>query len=325
MEYNIINQYIAFLTREYGNYFKILLDNKYQKDLCAKFIEKYITVRYYNETNYKREKDIINRLNKELIDVFKENVTEENEDMLKNMVALFGYIAYFDDVCDVEDISGLIDTLTEDTDIKLELDTDVKKKLNDWYINLKKGKEKFNDTIISKDFQVIEKRVYRKLFEFVLEHNIKISNLYSEFAIYKAYNSGIIAEDKLFVTYILGSLIVLNNAINLDFSRHYMVDLASSLFNKEKKIVRLFNILNNPLAKKMISVRISYTDYIKNKERVNEFITDGYSFGIVIDNRYSGNIDELMLFPYIFVSEENEYYEAILKEKEFLKAKIIKL
>ena len=324
MEYNIINQYMNFLAREYGNYFKILLGNKYQKDMCTKFIEKYIAVRYYNETNYKKEKDIINRLNKELIDVFKENATEENEDTLKNMVALFGYIAYFDDICEVDDISGLIDTLIEDEDIKITHEEDTKKQLSEWYINLKKGKEKFNDTIISKDFQVIERRVYRKLFEFILEHNVKISNLYSEFAIFKAYNSGIIAEDKLFVTYILGSLIILNNAINLDFSRHYMVDLASSLFNKEKKIVRLFNVLNNPLTKKMVSVRITYSDYIKNKERVNQFISDGYSFGIVIDNHYSGNIDELMLFPYIFVNDENEYYESILKEKEYIKSKIIK-
>ena len=61
MEYNIINQYTNFLTREFGNYFKIMLSNKYQKDLCNKFIERYIAVRYYNETNYKKEKDIINR------------------------------------------------------------------------------------------------------------------------------------------------------------------------------------------------------------------------------------------------------------------------
>lgn len=325
MEYNIIKQYMDFLIREFGNYFKIMLGNNYQKDLCNKFIERYIAVRYYNETNYKKEKDIINRLNKELIDVFKENVDEDNEDTLKNMVALFGYIAYFDDICGVDDISGVIDTLIEDTDIKLERDDSVKKKLRDWYLNLKKGKEKFNDTLVSKDFQIIEKRVYRKLFEFILEHNVKISNLYSEFAIYKAYNSGMIAEDKLFVTYILGSLVVLNNAINLDFSRHYMVDLASSLFNKEKKIVRLFNILNSPLAKKMFSVRISYTDYIKNKDRVNEFISDGYSFGIVIDSHYNGNLDELMLFPYIFIDDENEYYDSIIKEKEYIKAKIIKL
>ena len=325
MEYNIINQYMNFLTKEYNDYFKILLGDKYSKDVTLKFIDRYIIVRYYNETNYKKEKDIINRLNKELIDVFKENVNDENEDMLKNIVALFGYVAYFDDICVIDDISGLIDTLVDDEDIKIEHDDEVKKKLKDWYIGLKKGKEKFNDTIVSKDFQIIEKRVYRKLFEFVLEHNVKISNLYSEFAIFKAYNSGMIAEDKLFVTYILGSLVVLNNAINLDFSRHYMVDLASSLFNKEKKIVRLFNILNSPLAKKMISVRISYTDYIKNKEKVNDFITDGYSFGIVIDNHYNGNLDELMLFPYIFVSEDNEYYDSIIKEKEYIKAKIIKL
>ena len=325
MEYNIINQYINFLTREYSNFFKIILGSKYQKDCSTSLISRYINVRYYNETNYSREKDIINRVNKELVDVFKELVSSDNEDTLKNMVALFGYIVYFDDICDTLDISKLIDMLVDDEDIKISHDDEIKKRLKNWYINLKKGKEKFNNGIVSREFQLLENRIYRKLFQLDLHHNIKISNLYSEFAINKAYNSGVVNEDKLFITYILGSLLVLNNAINLDFSRHYMVDMDSNLFNKDKKIARLLNIINNPLAKKMMHIRISYTDYIKNKEKVNNFISDGYSFGIVIDNSFDGSVDELVLFPYIFISEDNEYYDMLIRKKEYIRSKIIKL
>lgn len=325
MEYNIINEYVDFLMRQYNGFFKIVLGEKYLKRLCDPFLEKYISVRYYNETSYNREKDIINRLNKELIDVFDEIVDDDNEDTLKNIVALFGYIVYFDDIYVVDDINELINTLVDDQDIHIDHDENIKKDLKSWYVNLVKLKTKFNDTLVTKEFEIIEKRLYRKIYQLVLEHNVKISNLYSEFAIFKAYNSGIINEDKSFITYILGSLLVLNNAINLDFSRHYVVSFPSSLYLKERKMSRLLNVINNPLAKKIIYIRISYYDYLNNKEKINKLINSGYSFGIEIDEHFDENISELILFPYIFVKEDSEYYDMILKEKDYIKSKIIKL
>ena len=325
MEYNIINEYVKFLMRQYNGFFKIVLGDKYQKKLCDPFLDRYITVRYYNETSYSREKDIIDRLNKELVDVFEEVVDDENEDTLKNIVALFGYIVYFDDIYFVEDISQLIDTLVDDENIKIEHSDNIKKDLKSWYLNLKKLKDKFNSTIITKDFDLIERRLYRKIFQLVLQHNVKISNLYSEFAISKAYNSGLVSEDKLFVTFILGSSLILTSAIILDFSRHYVVDFVSSLFGKEKKMSRLFNIIDNPLAKKFFHLRISYYDYLNNKEKINKLINDGFSFGIIIDDHFDENINELVLFPYIFIREDSEFYDMIVKEKENIKSKIIKL
>ena len=325
MEYNIINQYVNFIKREYNSFFHIMLGNKFQKNYCEDFIARYIDVRYFNETNYPKEKDIINRLNKELLDVFSKLVNDDNEDILKNIVALFGYIVYFDDIGAVNDISKLIDTLIEDEDIKLEYSDSVKGDLRRWYIALKKGKEKFNDTITSNYFEITEKRLYRKLFQLILQHNVKISNLYSEFAISKAYNSGVISEDKLFITYILGSLLVLNSAIILDFSRHYIVDMESSLFGKERKLARLFCVIDNPLAKKMIHIRITYMDYMNNKEKVNKYINDGYSFAVIIDDSFDGNTNELILFPYIFIKEDSEYYDVIMRKKDYIKSKVIKL
>ncbi len=325
MEYNIINQYVNFIKREYNNFFHIMLGNKFQRKYCEEFIDKYIDVRYYNETNYSKEKDIINRLNKELLDVFSKLVNDENEDTLKNIVALFGYIVYFDDIGAVNDISQLIDALIDDDDIKIEHNDSIKGELRRWYIGLKKGKEKFNDTIISNYFEITEKRLYRKIFQLVLQHNVKISNLYSEFAINKAYNSGVISEDKLFITYILGSLLILNSAIILDFSRRYVIDMESSLFGKERKMARLLSVIDNPLAKKMINIRITYMDYINNKEKVNKYINDGYSFGIIIDDSFDENINELILFPYVFIREDSEFYDLILRKKDYIKSKIIKL
>ncbi len=325
MNYNIINEYIGFIRGKLLDFFKLILRNRYQKNLCATFIDKYIEVRYYNETNYLTTKDFIKRVNKELVDLAEKIATEDTIDDVKNIVALFGYIVYFDDVCPVMEEMELINTLVSDEIIKIDNKEGLKLFIKQWYLEIKEAKEKFNKAINTREFNIVEERLYRKIYYLVLEHNVRISNLYSEFAIDKAYNTGTVNEDKLFVTYILASSIVLNNAINLDFSRFYMVPFASTLFEKDKKCIRLLNVLNNPLAKKFIAIRITYTDYKRNKSYVDKLINDGYTFGLELDSKYTGESKELVLFPYILADDESEEYAMLIRDKDLLKSKIIKL
>lgn len=325
MNYNIIKIYLDFLEKSFLEYFKIILKNKYSKEMCLDFINRYISVRYYNETNYYQVKDIVDRINRELVDLVKSLANRDNVDDLKNIVALFGYLLYFDDVCFAVHDMEIINSIVNDQVVKIDDIDEVKKALKEWYINFKTKKESFYKTLNTKDFNVIEKRVYRKVYYLELEHDIKISNLYSEYAINKAYNSSIINEDKAFIKYILASSIILENATNLDFSKHYIVDLPETLFTKEKKLNRLFNALNNTLAKKFIFIKITYHDYINNKDVVNKFINDGYFFVLELDSSYSDEITELFLFPFIMVREDSEEYDLIMKEKDRLKSKIIKL
>ena len=325
MTYNIIKEYIDFIKKSYLELFKIIFKNKYDKYLSNMFIDKYISVRYYNETNYPSTKDFLTRINKELVALLEQVSTEENLDYLKNIIALFGYIVYFDDVNYITEDLELINYLVNDDIVKIDDKKDLKKEIKKWYIDFNNKKELFNSVINSKDFYLIESRLYRKLYSLTLEHSVKISNLYSEYAIDKTYNSGIVNEDKAFVTYILASSLVLNNAINLDFSKHYMLPFPSSLFEKEKKMARLLNIIDNDLARKCISIKITYTDYIKNKKVINDLINEGYFFCIELDSKYTGNVTELFLFPYVLVYNDTEEYEMLLRDKENLKSKIIKL
>ena len=229
MDYNVIGKYIDFIKKKYLDLFKILFRNKYQKNLCLPFLDKYIEVRYYNETNYLTEKDFVNRINKELIDLAEKLATDDNIEDIKNIVAIFGYILYFDDVYVINHEMELINTMVSDEILKFENSQGLKDFIKEWLLELNKGKDVFNNTIITKDFCLVEERLYRKLYNLVLEQNVKISNLYSEYAIDKAYNSGVVNEDKLFVTYILASNLVLENAINLDFSRYYIIPFANYL------------------------------------------------------------------------------------------------
>ena len=325
MNYNIIDEYIKYIKKSFSSLFKIVFKDAFKKSFYVTFLDKYISVRYYDETNYHSEKDFIKRINRELVDIYGDIIDEDNVDDLKNMIAFFAYVVYFDDILIVEKDMEIINSLINDSLFNFENKDELKQQIKDWYISFKEGKERFNNVIETKYFNVVEEKLRRNLSYLVLEHNVKISNLYSEYAINKVYTTGIINEDKLFITYILASHMVLNNAINLDFSRKYMVPIASSLFEKEKKFVRLINILNNPLAKNSISIRITYTDYISNKNKIDKLINEGYSFGLEIDEKYSGNLTELILFPYVLIDGENEYYETFISNKDVIRSKIIKI
>lgn len=325
MNYNIIDEYIKYIKKSFSSLFKIVFKDAFKKSFYVTFLDKYISVRYYDETNYHSEKDFIKRINRELVDIYGDIIDEDNVDDLKNMIAFFAYVVYFDDILIVEKDMEIINSLINDSLFNFENKDELKQQIKDWYIRFKEGKERFNNAIETKYFNVVEEKLCRNLSYLVLEHNVKISNLYSEYAINKVYTTGIINEDKLFITYILASHMVLNNAINLDFSRKYMVPIASSLFEKEKKFVRLINILNNPLAKNSISIRITYTDYISNKNKIDKLINEGYSFGLEIDEKYSGNLTELILFPYVLIDGENEYYEMFIANKDVIRSKIIKI
>ena len=50
MDYNIITEYTTFIKKELLEFYKIALDKAYVKSLIDPFLNKYINVRYYNES-----------------------------------------------------------------------------------------------------------------------------------------------------------------------------------------------------------------------------------------------------------------------------------
>ena len=325
MDYNIVSKYISFLKREYLNLFNIVFHTRYQKKICEPFLDIYIGVRYYNETDFHNIKDFVARINKELVTVYEKLKIDNDEELLKDIVALFAYIVYFDDVYKDTDISieSLINNLLNDKNIKISKNPNLKELLLNWYKSLEENKKKFNNSLESKEFVLNTKKVSTKIWELKLDHNIKISNLYSEYAINKAYNSVIVDEDKEFIIAIMASSEVLNNAIKLDFTKSYVFELVTSIIEKEKKLKRLFSVIDNPLTKKYISVKITYEDYLKYKNILDSYIVDGFSFSVVLDSKFEGNIRSLVLFSSIYITKENKYYNDIMCAKKETMPKII--
>lgn len=325
MNNNIILEYTNYIKKELIRFYKIALGKQYDRKIVEPLMEQYIMIRYYNETIYRREKDLIERISKELKNAVKSMVTENNEEQVKNVFSLFGYLPYFDDCCYVESTSDLIDVFFEDENIKIEKTPEMKEELMALFRRMRKSKDNFFTVFYSKQFFLQEQRIKRNLFGLILGHDVPVSNLYSEAAIEKAFNTGTIREDKMFVQLTLASLLILNSAVSLVFSKYYVIDFASSLFSKDKKIERIFNIIDNELAKKHLILNITYEDYLDNKNKITELVKRGFPFSVVLDNKFDEDYSSLILFSHVFLYREDANYDLIIDNKELIATSLVVL
>lgn len=321
---NSIQLYLDFISNAIYDYFKILLGSKYEKGLLKTFVTKYMNVRYYNDSIYK-DKDITSRISKELNLVAKELIkaNKDKEELIKNIIALFTYLLYFDDVIKYENLNELIDTLFNDQIITLEYEEDLKKDFKIFIKDIISKKEKYYSLFITNDFVIKNKRIKKNVYKVHLDHNITISKLYSDYAIDKAYNEGIIEEDKLFVLINMLSYNILKDAINLDFSKNYIIDLPLSYLTKNKKMMRLFKLFDNGLLKTRISFKINYETYKKDKEIINNYINLGFSITLELDNTFDNDFESLILFSYVLVYEYLECYDIINESKDTIQTCIV--
>ena len=268
-------------------------------------------------------KNPTSRISKELEPLFQDLQDDTNSSYLKSIYALFGYIMYIDDAIYYDSSKSLIDYLISDDNLKIPDITSKKDELNKWLRGFTKTKKEFFLNLENNEYSLKEQRIDKGLYKLKLEQNVKISYLYSDTAINKAFTTGTTFEDSLFVLYILASKLVLENAINLDFSRRYVLPLASSLMLKEKKQKRLLEILNNTLAKKYLEISINLSTYYEYKDNIDKLIKDGYLFSIVIDDTFNGDITELYLFSSIFIYKNSEFFDMIIDSKERIPARIV--
>ena len=323
MDSNIINEYTNFIKKELLKFYKIVLKNDYNKKLCEIFLDYYINIRYYNETNYPKEQDLIERLSKEMKFVIETTINKENEETIKNIYALFGYIAYFDDCYVIEDKTSILECFFEDENIKLEITEETKEEIKEFFKKFNKTKNRFLRVLDTKQFELHEKRIKKNFYKTSLLNYVRVSNLYSEIAVEKAFKSGVINEDKMFVELLLISKQILVGAIGLDFSRFYVADLVSSLFTKEKKIERIFNLLDNNLTKKHLILNITFEEYLNNKEKVNNYIKKGFPFAVTLDSRFDEDFEKLILFSYIIVSQQHSSYDIIMENRDKIMTDIL--
>ena len=320
----VFGEYIKFVDNFLTNYYKLLLDTKYDRSIVKPFIDKYIDVRYYNKYSIK-EDDFTERLNKELNSVaatlMKEH--ENKKEQIKNVFALFSYVLFIDGCTKFNDINILLKTLYADKNISLKYTPEIKKSVTSLvkvYITKKIDFFKLFETT---EFYLKGKKIDKDIYMIDLGQNCNLSKIYSDYAIEKAYNSVVVNENKVYLTLIMLSSKILSEVIALDFSNNYIIDFPITLFEKSKKIMRFLRALNDELLKEKISIKIYYNDYKKYKRYINDLISNGYSISLELDDSYTTNFDDLFIFTNILVSKKYNYYDIIINNKDIIKTNII--
>lgn len=322
---NVVLNYIKYTQNFLYDYYRILLDNGYEKKLVQPFIDRYIEIRYYNDV-YTKENNFVEKISRELKIVVKEMFEEypNKEDKIKDIFALFGYILYLDDCLEYKSAIKLLDTLYNDENIHLTFSDDIIKKLKDITLEYVNKKKEFWKVFEFNDFELKYKRFKKNLFFADLDIKLEMP-IYSKYAIEKAKSSEIVLENSTYLLYNMLCAKLLSDVIKLDYTKRYVVRYPVSLFDKSKKSGKYLKLLDNDLCRDKINLCFNYKDYLEYKKNINELIKEGYAVSLILDDTFDGDYECLVLFNYVFVYEKYDYYDVIMEQKDNLGSVVVTL
>ena len=323
MTINILNKYIEITKKQINTYMKLVFGKKFSKKYCDIYTQKYINIRYYNYY----EADINSTIRKKLIDHLKQEQEEliinniNDRLLIEQMCIFYYYVLYFDDVVRYKDLRKTIEKIGKlRKKILNKSDEDFESELYKEMYEYIKEKRDFITRFESEEFYIKTSNYPDKLnvFRVNLKNNIKFPLVYSEFAIKKAFEMGIVNEDKLVVEYYQVAVQILKDIIKQNFKRKYIVEFAATLLKKPKKLKSLLNIIDSSAIQEKICIKIRYENFIQNKEKIYELMQQGYNIALILDNSFEvnfKNIESLKLFKYVILNENLQQYEAIKSEK----------
>lgn len=311
---NIASEYILFSQKAIKKYLILILDHYFDEDIYDDLINAYVNTRYYNlypKVADRLEENIVYYLKKSLQD---KKDDEKFKEKAKYMFQMFKYILYFDAVLECDSVRKIITEIKRFRIIELKLtNADFEAKL---YNVLEKdliSKKEFLESFEDKNFTVNYIKVKDQVFNTVLEHNLKFSKLYSDYAISKVFNSKAINEQKLFVSYPMVCVRALNDVIKGVYDKSYIIDYVFSIADKPKKNKKLLTYIDNDIIREKLILKIKYSDYISDKNKVYDLTKSGFKIALEIDKKFEfneENVKLLKLFSCLVVSD-SEFYDTI--------------
>ena len=228
---------------------------------------------------------------------------------------MFKYVLYFDGAFECDSVRKLISEIKMFRLIELKLsDSNFESKLYNMLEEDLIAKKNFLDSFSDKNFTMNYLKLKDKIFYCVLDHNLKFSKLYSDYAIEKVFSNKVISEQKLFVSYSLACVKALEDIIKGDFDKIYILDYVFSLVSKPKKNQRLLKTIDNDIIKEKLVLKIKYSDYLTNHEAVYELTRNGFKIALEIDSSFEftdENNKLLKIFAYIITSDSKLYDSAL--------------
>lgn len=307
---NNIDKYIKFIKDYLTEYFKLIVKDKYKKNVYNEMLNTYIDIRYFNkyDKKYKQiEKNIEYYIQENL-----RTLIEEDNKLVKNVNELyyfFWYLLYLDNTLEYDNLDKLIDKIIIDRKEKLNLNDDITKELKSLVKESEKKKNNFFNEYLSDTFNLeLKSTNIKNVYNVLLSYNIKFPKIYSSYSINRVFKSDIISEDMCFIEYSLISKIVLDNILNKEYLKEYLVDFPFIITSKKEKTNRLLNIITNDLIRENVIIKVTYEYYTKYKSFISDLIKDGVKFAVIIDDTFDyeeSSIIWLNIFTYIITNKDD--------------------
>lgn len=307
---NNIDKYIKFIKDYLTEYFKLIVKDKYKKIVYNEMLNTYIDIRYFNkyDKKYKQiEKNIEYYIQENL-----RTLIEEDNKLVKNVNELyyfFWYLLYLDNTLEYDNLDKLIDKIIIDRKEKLDLNDDITKELKGLVKESEKKKNNFFNEYLSDTFNLeLKSTNIKNVYNVLLSYNIKFPKIYSSYSINRVFKSDIISEDMCFIEYNMISKIVLDNIINKEYNKEYLVDFPFIITSKKEKTNRLLNIITNDLIRENVIIKVTHEYYTKYKSFISDLIKDGVKFAVIIDDTFDyeeSSIIWLNIFTYIITNKDD--------------------
>jgi len=322
--------YLNLIKENMLEILKLIFEKDFKKTIFEKFWESYANARYYDFSGKKGENDLKKYTVFEL-EIQKEELLRElpkESKVIENMHLFFTKIMYFDEIVPNKNLDKSIEEIDE-LRKKLLNNKDNKFKENlSKLVNEKEAKvETFYKKYDSPEFLLkISNYKVDNAYKVTLKYNFKMNMVYSDVAIKKAFETGVVNEDKLIIGYNLISLQIIQDVIRGNLKKHYIVEFAESLFSKKQKLERLLSLIENSIIQDKLSLKLTHEVFLKNKEKVYELMKRGFKFTIIIDNTFESSLEtleKLNMFKYILVNKEAKWSYQIIERKELTNVIVI--
>ena len=327
MTINIMNEYIELTKKQINEYMKLVFEEKFNQTYCDLFSERYINIRYFNyyenEYHESTRKKILEHLKQVGEEIIINNI--QDRELIETMRVFFYYVLYFDNVVYYKDLKQKIAKINQVKKRVFNTETyNFEENLYQKMQEIMNEKEELIKRFSSEEFYIKltnypdKLKVYRVNLKF---QNIKFPLEFSDFAINKAFQMGLVSEDKLVIEYYLVVLQILKDVLKLNFKKKYVLEFAETLLKKPKKIRGFLNIINNPIIQEKISLKIKYEEFLKNSETVFELMREGYKITVILDNSFEPNfknIESLQMFEFVIINRNLKNYVEIMNSIENL-------
>lgn len=328
---SIFDRHINKTQKRFKKYTSMILKSKYNATITNDLIQTYIDARYYN---YKVD-DHIRVFHRRIFEALKNKAEEmtmkkpEDKEIIENTLTLFQYYFYFDFVRKSGDIEKIIGQIEEKRKTKFNLRISEDEHFFSTFVELVDAD--MNDVIDeiqkynTKDFDLVVKRVDPKFdcYYTQLKYNFKMPEIFNKEIVEMTFNEGLIAEDKMFVSFPLVTIEALKDVLDGNFNKIYLVDLSYDIFKKRQKMDKIFEYISNQASQDKISFLCTFEQFQYYRKDIFKLMRKGYGFTLKTNKDMpkltAEDIKILEIFDFI-LADPND-----VNKKKYNKANTIQL